>query len=226
MPMSNFVRPSICCAMLLATLVAIVAPAPAAAEVNGFYRFPSLRGEQIWFTAEGDLWRVGTSGGKAERVTTHPGSETRAVVSPGNRWVAYSAAYEGPAEAYVMDVDGGVPKRLTWNGLAPQVWQWTRDGRVLVTMPAASGQPFTQLYSIDPKTTWVQPLPVVQASDGAISDDGKTLYFTRNGLRGDNVRGYRGGAMPRIWQLALEGKGEATPLLAGDVGTRRPMPYT
>lgn len=195
------------------------------AQVNGFYRFPSLHGERVWFTAEGDLWRVGTGGGRAERITTHPAYETRPAVSPDGRWLAFTGAYEGPTEAYVMAVDGGVPKRLTWGGQTVLVMGWTPNGEVLVTAPAANGQPDTQLYALDPATQARRALPVGQASDGALSADGKTLYFTRSGLRGDNVRAYRGGAMARLWALPLDSNAEARPLVDADANARRPMPY-
>ena len=52
----------------------------------GYYRFPTLHSDTIVFTAEGDLWRVGVAGGTAQRLTTHPGTEQLAAISPdGNR---------------------------------------------------------------------------------------------------------------------------------------------
>ena len=42
----------------------------------GYFRFPAIAGEQIIFTAEGDLWRVPIRGGVAQRLTTHPAEES------------------------------------------------------------------------------------------------------------------------------------------------------
>src|SRR5690349_3849187 len=78
----------------------------------GYYRFPAVSGDTVVFTAEGDLWRVPITGGEARRLTSNLGEESRAAISPDGRWVAFSAAYDGPVEAYVMPLDGGLPRRL------------------------------------------------------------------------------------------------------------------
>ncbi|MBI5254992.1 MAG: PD40 domain-containing protein [Burkholderiales bacterium] len=218
-------RPARWFALWLALWLALACAPARAQPATGFYRFPALQGQQLWFTAEGDIWRVGTTGGRAERITTHPGYETHPAVSPDGRWLAFVGAYEGSPDVYLMPTTGGTPRRLSWFGARVQVWGWTPDGEVLATAPAASGAPDLQLYAIAPATGLQRTLPVGQASDGALSADGKTLYFSRGGLRGDNVRAYRGGATARLWQLALGGPAEARPLLSHEAGHKRPMPY-
>lgn len=204
------------------------APTPAAADVEGlkgFYRQPALRGNQVVFVAEGDLWRVALGGGRAERLTTHPGQEAWPALSPDGRWLAFVGSHDGGADAYVMPTAGGVPRRLTWEGSGVRVWGFGATGEVLVTVSSRNGHPVTQLQAVDPRTMTRRLLPVAQASDGALSADGKRLYFTRNGLRGDNARQYRGGAIARLWVLELEGRAEARPLVEERANDRRPMPY-
>jgi len=98
-------------ALALAALAALCAhDARAAAQSDGgYFRFPTLAGDQIVFTAEGDLWAVPIAGGHAARLTTHPAEETNAVASPDGKQLAFSAAYDGPVEVYVMPVAGGRP---------------------------------------------------------------------------------------------------------------------
>jgi tricorn protease len=208
---------------LLAWLACAAAPAWAG---EGFYRFPALRGQTLVFTAEGDLWRVGAAGGRAERITTHPDLESRAALSPDGRLVAFSGTYERAGEAYLMPLEGGLPQRLTWDGQNPRVWGFTPAGEVLVTAPSTRGQPVTQLFAIDPKSLGRRTLPVGQASDGALSPDGQTLFFTRSGLASDNVRAYRGGALAQLWRISLANLAEAVPLLPPEGNAQRPMPYT
>ena len=78
----------------------------------GYYRFPALAGDTVIFTAEGDLWRVPIAGGTAQRLTSHPGEESRGAISPDGKTLAFSASYEGPTEVYTLPLDGnGLPGR-------------------------------------------------------------------------------------------------------------------
>ena len=196
----------------------------------GYYRMPVVHDHEIVFVAEGDLWRVGLLGGQAQRLTTHAGLETSPAISPAGHWLAFVGQYDGAkganaGDVYVMEIGGGVPKRLSWAGRGVRVWGFTASGEVLYTAPTRSGQPGTQLYAVDPQSGATRVLPVDQASDGALSADGRWLYFTRHGLRGDNARHYRGGAIARLWVMDLQSKDEARPLVAEGNNDRRPMPY-
>src|ERR1043166_5199015 len=85
-------------------------------ESHGYFRLPAIHGDTIVFTAQGDLFKVGVAGGTATALTTHPGQETNAAISPDGKRVAFTGTYEGPAEVYVMPMDGGLPVRLTYEG--------------------------------------------------------------------------------------------------------------
>ena len=215
-------------------IVSAVFGASVHAAPEGFYRQPAIQGERLIVVAEGDLWSVASSGGPAQRLTTHPGFETLPAVSRDGQWLAFVGQYEGNSgstvngsgDVYVMPVAGGVPRRLSWEGSGIKVWGFSAQGEVLYTGPTVSGQPGNQLFAVDPKTALRRTLPVAQASDGALSEDGRTLYFTRMGLRNDNARQYRGGALARLWVMDLAGSAEARPLVVEGANDRRPMPYT
>src|SRR5690606_961910 len=127
-PTGKDVTPPRLFVLLLALLCASVA-APQADVPLGYFRFPALAGRTLVFTAEGDLWKTTIDGGVAERLTAHPGEETRAALSPDGRWVAFTGTYEGPAEAYLLPLEGGVPRRLTWDGGPMRVVGWTPEGK-------------------------------------------------------------------------------------------------
>ena len=108
---------------------------------RGYYRFPTLHHDTIVFTAEGDLWRVACSGGVAQRITSHLGTEADAAISPDGQTLAFSAEYEGPTEVYTMPLTGGLPARRTFHGTTARVVGWTPQGRLLYTTEAFSTLP-------------------------------------------------------------------------------------
>jgi len=186
----------------------------------GYYRYPAVHGETVVFTAEGDLWKVPLAGGAAQRLTTHPGAETRASISPDGKWVAFSAQYEGPAELYVMPLEGGKPRRLTWETAAPAFTGWTPDGRVLCATRMMAGLPDLQLLSIATDGSSVQPVPLAQASDGAWNAEGQTLIFTRFAFQGSSTKRYQGGTAQNLWRWTT-GQPEAVPITPDFAGTSR-----
>jgi tricorn protease len=199
----------------LSTLAAL----PLLAANPGYYRYPALHGDTIVFVAEGDLWRVPASGGVAQRLTSHPGEESRPAISPDGATVAFSAAYEGPTEVYTMPIGGGLPLRRTWEGREAAVVGWTPDGRVIYATEAYSTLPQQELATIDPATGTRALVPLAQAADGCYDEAG-TLFFTRLPFQGSHTRRYRGGTVQSLWRLA-PGDHEATPLTADFAGTSK-----
>ncbi|MBB5205641.1 tricorn protease [Inhella inkyongensis] len=199
--------------------------APAQANPQGFYRQPTVQGETVVFLSQGDLWRSGLGGGAAQRLTSHAGLEQSPALLPDGKTVAFVAQYEGAGDVYTLSLDGGFPQRRTWLGNATvRVWGHDGQGGLLITAPAEDGRPLSQPFLL--KGEQLQALPVADANDAAL--DGPRLFFTRQGLRGDNAKNYRGGALASLWVLDLQGSTEARPLLGADfprANNRRPMPY-
>ena len=193
-----------------------------AQDRQGYYRFPTLHGETVIFAAEGDLWKAPVAGGPAQRLTTHPGEEAAPATSPDGTLLAFTATYEGPAEVYTMPVDGGLPKRLTYEGnsgrSAPAVVGWTPDGHVLVRTWALATLPNAQLIHFDPHTGERTLVPLAQASEGVYDPSGHTLYFTRLSKQSSNNRNYHGGTTQNLW-VFNEDLPEALPLTADYAGT-------
>lgn len=186
----------------------------------GFLREPALHGDTLVFTAEGDLWQVPVQGGAARRLTSHPGIEAAATLSPDGRQLAFSAQYEGPTEVYVMPLAGGPPKRLTWHGEGARPVGWTPDGKVLCATRAYSTLPNEQLVAIDPASGLDTLLPLAQASDGRFDPAGKRLVFTRLPAQGSSTRRYQGGTAQNLWRFD-EGAAAAVPLTADFPGTSK-----
>ena len=213
-------------ARALATTFAAIAlcAISASAQQKGYYRTPSLYKNTVVFTAEGDLWKYDLSTGSTSRLTTHEGLETNPVISPDGKTVAFTGQYEGPNEIYTMPIDGGVPKRLTFNldgGTRPT--SWTKDGHLIYATSAYTGYPIPQLMSIDPTSMAGQPVPLSEAADGVYDENG-ALFFTRLPNQGSKTKRYKGGFIEQIWRF--DGKAEATNLTGDFDGTSsHPMLY-
>jgi len=206
---------AIACALLL-SVVPMSAQAP---DQHGYYRYPALHGDTIVFTAEGDLWTVGAQGGRAQRLTSNPGVEANAAISPDGRTVAFTGTYEGPTDVYTMPVTGGLPTRRTFEGGATVVG-WTPDGAVLYATRSFSTLPNTELVRLDTATDTPRLLPLAQAADGAFDSSGTTLFFTRQTFQGSHTRHYHGGTAQNIWRYTT-GEAEARPLTGDYAGTSK-----
>jgi len=205
-------------ALVIALSLAAVIPLDAGNDVvtrPGYYRYPAIHGDTIVFTAEGDLWKVTAGGGAAMRLTSNPGQEIRAAISPDGREVAFTAEYEGPSDAYIMPIDGGLPKRVTWNGDAA-VEGWTADGRVLIKTRRYSTLPDPKLVAIDGDGR-SEVIPLSSAAQGSYAPDGHTLFFTRLDFQGSWTKRYKGGTAENIWRY--DAGSEAVPLTADYTGT-------
>lgn len=202
---------------IFAALLAVFSAGAQAQSSLGYYRSPAIHGNDVVFTSEGDLWRVNAGGGLAERLTSHPLMETNASISPDGAWVAFSAAYEGPTEAYVMPIGGGAPVRLTY-GENASVVGWTPDGRVLYSSSRHSTLPDKQLFWVHPVTMLHGAIPLSEANDGVYSADGKQLFFTRFAFQGSHTKRYKGGTAQNIWRWD-GGDTEAKPLTIDFTGT-------
>jgi tricorn protease len=119
-------------ARVMLIVFVLMAGVSLAVEEGRFFRFPSISQNKIVFTYEGDLWLVSAQGGTATRITTFPGIEAMAKLSPDGNWIAFSAGYEGGQSVYLMPAEGGVPTRLTFQPGPAQVISWTPDGSRLV----------------------------------------------------------------------------------------------
>ncbi|MGZ5907006.1 MAG: S41 family peptidase, partial [Reyranella sp.] len=194
------------------------------AAADPYIRFPTVRGDTIVFTAEGDLWRTSIAGGKATRLTTHPSSETHAAISHDGRFVAFVASYEGAQEAYVMPLEGGLPKRLTFENGGVTVLGWTAQGEVLASIENPVGPSKRRVVAVlDPVRMTRRVLPLADANDAVLDDAGRTVVFTRMGLSmtNDNVKSYRGGAHAQLWRFDLGSNAEARPLFKDDPANNR-----
>ena len=206
------------CAIAALSLCLCLTPVQAAestAPRNGYYRFPAVHGETVVFTSEGDLWSIGIRGGVPQRLTSNPGMEAQATISPDGQTVAFLGQYEGPSEVYTIPIGGGVPQRRTWDGESAPVG-WAHDGRLLISTRRYSALPDPKLVLLDNRGGH-EILPLAQGAEAAYSADGRSLFFTRYQKQPSYTRRYQGGTAENLWRF--DGEGEAVPLTGDYTGT-------
>ena len=70
-------------------------------------------GSVIAFSYKGDIFTVPVSGGKATQLTTNGAQDSYPVWSPDGKQIVFASSREGGYDLYIMNSEGGSPKRLT-----------------------------------------------------------------------------------------------------------------
>ena len=89
----------------------------------------SPNADYVVFSFEGDLWRVDATGGQALRLTAMSGEEINPRISPDGKWLAFSSNQNGNLDVYVMPIDGGEIKQLTFHDGQDYVDSWSWDSK-------------------------------------------------------------------------------------------------
>ena len=169
-------------ATALAAVFLAMAAATAQAQVDArMFRQPTVSQTQIAFVYAGDIWIV------SRKVGLRPGSVLRKArrsfprFSPDGSKIAYSAAYDGNTDVYVVSATGGEPMRLTHHPMADRVIGWHPDGkRVLFASSRESGrQRFSQFFLVGLDGGLPEKLPVPYGEFGAISTTARTSSTCR-----------------------------------------------
>lgn len=179
--------------MLLGLAFALVSEAP-----DAILREPDVYGDRVAFRCEGDLWLGDLNTNTATRLTRHEGLERFPRFSPDGTQLAFTAEYDGAREAYVMPVEGGAPRRLTYTGDYAQVLDWTPDGKGILVQTRSFPRSFA-LKVIPLAGGLPTRLPLEFASHGTLSPDGNRLAFTRFNRYEDAWFQYKGGLKNDIW---------------------------
>lgn len=88
--------------------------------------------------------RIDLATGTLERVTSFPGLNSFAAVSPDGTELALSLSRDGNTEIYRVRADGTVPRRLTFGRSTESSPRWSPDGRRIAFVSDRAGSP--QIY--------------------------------------------------------------------------------
>ena len=84
---------------------------------------------EIAFVSGGDIWTVPAAGGEARLLVSNPANESRPLYSPDGKRMAFISNRTGNGDVYVLTLDTGDLKRLTFDDILDQLDAWSRDGR-------------------------------------------------------------------------------------------------
>lgn len=183
------------------TLILFFTISVCCAQISGsLMQYPDISDTQVCFVYGDDIWIAPKTGGTAIKISSPEGLERNPKFSPDGQMIAYSANYQGNYDVYVIPVNGGIPKRLTYHGMSERVLGWTPDGKsVLFASSRKSGrQRFNQFYAISVDGGSPEKLPIPYGEFATFSPDGKKMAFTARSRVNRNWKRYRGGMAPEI----------------------------
>jgi len=190
------VKPS----LVLICAVLVLASSSAVAHEGFLLQRADVGAESIVFTYEGDLWLVDKDGGTAHRVTRHQGYEGWAKFSPDNKWIAFSASYDGGYDVYVMPATGGEPRRLTFHPSGDRVLGWHPDGEhVLFRSRREHANLLEEVFLISVDGGMPERLAIDRGGLACLSPDGNKLAYNRIPREARTWKRYQGGMAQEIW---------------------------
>lgn len=168
---------------------------------RGYYRHPSIHGDQIVFVCEDDLWSVDASGGVATRLTANPGSQSHPVHSPDGKQLAFISRDEGKLDVHLMDAGGGPSRRLSYFGSISRTVGWDRAGTNVI-VSTDYHQPFmgwAHLWSVPVDGSQPRPLSWGPARSVSFQPRGPGVVIGRNAFDPARWKRYRGGLAGSLW---------------------------
>jgi tricorn protease len=201
----------------LITILALLATTSAFAQekLTRLLRQPDIHGNTVAFVYGGDIWLASASGGDARRLTSDDGMEYFPKFSPDGRWIAFTGDYSGTRQVFVISVEGGQPRQLTFyndvgvlpprGGIDNRVLDWTPDGKHILfnphRLPWSDRMPAH--YVIPAAGGMETPLAIPEGSAGSYSPDGTRLVYTPIEREFRTWKRYRGGRAQDVWIFDL-----------------------
>ena len=186
------------------------------AQTNPLWmRFSAISpdGQTIAFSYQGDIFTVPTNGGTAHQVTSNDAYDAYPVWSPDGQSIAFASAREGSLDVYLIDRNGGTPKRLTTDCGSETPLCFLDDGTVLfeaTNMPTAksilfASRSFPQVYQVSTSGGRARLFSELPMQDLSINQRGDILYHDIKGYE-DPFRKHHTSSITRDVWLKRDGK--------------------
>ncbi|MCH2196933.1 S41 family peptidase [Kordia sp.] len=162
---------------------------------------PAISKDRIAFIYAEDLWVANRDGSNPIRLTIDEGIESRPRFSPDGSKIAFSAQYDGNTDVFIVNTNGGVPKRLTWNPYYDRVRGFDASGKHVLFSSRRHSHVYhhRQLYLVNINGGPIKKLPIPTAHYAAYSPDNEYIAYTPFPNAHKQWKNYRGGRQARIW---------------------------
>lgn len=162
-------------------------------------RYPTVHENTIVFTYASDLWVGDLKTGSTRRLTSHAANEVKASISPNGKLVAFIGSYDGNLDVYVMPIEGGEPKRITYDSYGESFVGWTPEGKIFYASGAgcfAPGQ--RRLWIVESTGGLPTETPLTEFNAGTFFRSSERIAYNRTDSYAYNWRNYRGGRIGKI----------------------------
>lgn len=195
--------------LALAGLMAASTVSASAAAETKLLLSPTISKNHIAFVYAGDIYRTNKKGGDVVRLTSHAADENTPHLSPNGKWVAYTGSYDGNSDVFIISINGGQPKRLTFHSSRDTVIGWTDDNKyVLFTSYRETQNGRTgQLYKVSVDGGLPEKVMEASVANGDLSENGRYLAYNPHHpahAGSSGWRNHRGGTTPPVWIYDLK----------------------
>lgn len=173
-------------------------------------RQPDMNSNHIVFTYGSDVWAYSFETQETKRITSTPAQEANPVLSPDGKWIAFTSNRSGTASVYIVSVDGGQPKRLTWHPNGSGVRGWTNDGKSVLYVSSRETAPrsYNRLWTVSVKGGAPTLVSSQWGFNGSYSPNGKQMAVDKMSRWDGEWRAYRGGQNTPLIILDLKTSAE------------------
>ncbi|WOH38013.1 PDZ domain-containing protein [Thalassotalea fonticola] len=158
-------------------------------------RQPDIQGNVVVFTYGQEIWKAELDNLNAKRITSFQGQAQNPKISPDGKWIAFTGQYNGNSDVYIVNVNGGMPKQLTWHPGADIVKGWSNDSQSVLFGSGRDQAPRAQsrFYQVKISGNTPTSLPMIRSQSGSYSDDSSQFVYQKVSPWDDGWRKYRGG---------------------------------
>ena len=194
--------------LILATLLGAYGLAAQAQDNPLWMRHPAISpdGKTIAFSYQGDIFTVPSSGGTAKQITSNAAFDSYPVWSPDGNHIAFASNREGSIDVWVMNANGGMPKRVTTNSGSEYPLRWKDNSTIMFKasiMPTAKSIIFAgsypQVYTVGMDGGRPKLFSDITMDALDINASGDVLYIDRKGYEDEWRKHHRSPITRDVW---------------------------